>query len=125
MIPGTPSAVVTDLFQQLVELRQPPVSINDPTGTGTIDGANPLSGILGSILGESAAAQKARVEEATKGAHDLTNLVKRKKPVSEGRQDLDKASTTNGNGKRKVEFEGEVEEVGTAKKAKTANAVDG
>lgn len=55
--------------------------------------------------------------------------MKRKRPASEGRQDLDKASTTNGNGngngKRKVEFAGEVEEAGMAKKAKTAIAVDG
>lgn len=109
--------------KQLVELRQPPVSINDPTGTGTLDGANPLSGILGSILGESPAAQKARIEEATKGAHDLTNLVKRKKPTSHDGQDTDKAITANGNGKRKVEFSGQVEEAGANKRAKTENVV--
>lgn len=79
------------------------MSINDPTGTGTIDGATPLSGILGSILGESAAEQKARLEEATKGAHDLTNLVKRKKPAAEGRQEELQTTAANGNGKRKLE----------------------
>ena len=60
-------------------MREPPVSVNDPTGTGTIDGTNPLSGILGSILGESIEAQKARVEEATRNANDVSGLVKRKK----------------------------------------------
>ena len=60
-------------------MREPPVSVNDPTGTGTIDGTNPLSGILGSILGESPEAQKARVEEATRNANDVSGLVKRKK----------------------------------------------
>ena len=116
--------IETDPYPQLIELRQPPVSINDPTGTGTIDGANPLSGILGSILGESPAAQKARVEEATKGAHDLTNLVKRKKPASDGKRDIDKSPATNGNGKRKVEFAGEAEGAGTKKRAKTDSVVD-
>ena len=40
-----------------------------------------LGGILGSILGESKAEQKARVAEATKGANDLSGLVKKKKPA--------------------------------------------
>ena len=64
-------------------MREPPVSVNDPTGTGTIDGTNPLSGILGSILGESPEAQKARVEEATRNANDVSRLVKRKKGEKE------------------------------------------
>ncbi|KAI9878724.1 MAG: hypothetical protein M1830_010684 [Pleopsidium flavum] len=115
--------MVADMEQRLVELRQPPVSINDPTGTGAIDGTNPLSGILGSILGESPAAQKARIEEATKGAHDLTNLVKRKKPTSDGRQDTVRTGTVNGNGKRKVESNDEEKETGTGKKAKVEDAV--
>lgn len=85
---------------------------------GTIDGSNPLSGILGSILGESPAAQKARLEEASKGAKDLTKLIKRKKPA-EG--EASKVSETHGiqsNGKRKFDFRDEVEKVGTGKKAK-------
>jgi len=99
------------------------VSINDPTGTGAIDGANSLSGILGSILGESPAAQQARIEEATKGAHDLTNLVKRRKPTSDGRQDVARNTAVNGSGKRKVEFTDDVEEVGTGKKVKVGAAI--
>lgn len=121
-----PSAflTLTDGFLKLVELRQPPVSINDPTGTGAIDGANPLSGILGSILGESPAAQKARIEEATKGAHDLTNLVKRKRPASDDRQDGVPSAAVNGGGKRTLEFADEVQEAGSMKKAKVEEATD-
>ena len=52
------------------------------------------------------------MEEASKGATDLTNLVKRKKPVESG------MSQVNGNGKRKVDFAEETEEVGTGKKAR-------
>lgn len=55
------------------------------------------------------------MEEASKGATDLTNLVKRKKPVESG------TSQVNGNGKRKVDFAEETEEVGTGKKAKLEN----
>lgn len=115
-------AYVTSLalltFLQLVELRQPPVSINDPTGSGAIDGANPLSGILGSILGESPEAQKARLDDAAKGANDLTNLVRRKKlsndDVTAGTQ---QAPVTSG-GKRKLESVDEPEDVTQGKKVK-------
>lgn len=114
----------TDM-KQLVELRQPPVSLNDPTGTGAIDGANPLSGILGSILGETPAAQEARLQEATNNATDLTNLVKRKKPAA-GADDPpldidDGTAPPKPNGKRKVEFDEEVVEVGTGKKARLSD----
>ena len=94
------------------------MSINDPNGTGAIDGANPLSGILGSILGETQEARRARLEEASKGANDLTNLVKRKKPAKVEKQRADQEGAPMHNGKRKVEFAEEVEEVGTGKKAR-------
>ena len=116
-----------DFLQQLVELRQPPVSVNDPMGTGTIDGTNPLAGILGSMLGESPRAQKARIEEASKSAHDLTGLVKKRKQATD-----DTPKTTeleglrsNGDGKRKLEFEGKLTESGKGKKAKIENAEEG
>ena len=91
---------------------------------GTVDGSNPLSGILGSILGESPAAQKKRLEEASKGAKDLTKLIKRNKRA-EG--EASKASEPHGkqsNGKRKVDFRDEVEEVGTGKKAKISDGAE-
>lgn len=109
---------------QLVELRQPHVSVNDPSGMGTIDGSNPLSGILGSILGESPAAQKARLEEASKDAKDLTNLVKRRKPAGGEVSRASEPPSIRSNGKRKVGFGDEVEEVGIGKKAKTSDRAE-
>lgn len=94
------------------------MSISDPTGTGSVDGANPFSGMLGSILGESSAAQKARIEEASKGANDLTNLVKRKKPANGVLGEETESSLAKSNGKRKVEFADEVVDVGMGKKAR-------
>ena len=96
-------------------MRQPPVSVNDPTGLGTLDGANPLSGILGSMLGESPAAQKARLEEASKDAKDLTNLVKRKRPVD---------NESSKGGQAKVDSKESSEGVGTTKRIKTSNGDD-
>lgn len=112
------------ILLQLVELRQPPVSINDPTGMGTIDGSNPLSGILGSLLGESPAAQKSRLDEASKGAKDLTNLIKRRKPAEGEASKASESHRIQGNGKRKVDIIDEVEEVGTGKKAKIPDGAE-
>ena len=95
--------------------------MNDPTGTGRIDGAAPLSGILGSILGESPAAQKARLEEASKDAKDLTKLIKRKKPAEGEASELHHIQS---NGKRQVDFRNEVEEVRTGKRVKISKAID-
>lgn len=73
------------------------------------------------MLGESPAAQTLRLDEASKGAKDLSDLVKRKKPIADmtptaGEEDVSKA-----NGKRKVEFVEEVVEVGTGKKARLSD----
>ena len=83
-----------------------------------MDRANPLSRILGSILGESDTAQNKRIEEASKGAKDLTGLVKRKKASTAGTPQPVASEALNMNGKRKVEFDEEVIDVGTGKKAK-------
>lgn len=104
---------------QLVELRQPPVSLNDPTGTGAVDGVNPLSGILGSILGESAEAQKERLDEAAKGANDLTNLVRRKKPGHEDTGAGTTETSATSSSKRKLDAADEPEDVSRGKKAKS------
>lgn len=109
---------------QLIELRQPPVSMNDPTSTGTLDGSNPLSGILGSLLGESAAAQKARIEEASKDANDLTGLVKRRKASNAPSPQPSADGSAKTNGKRKVDFDEQTVEVGTGKKAKLEDGED-
>lgn len=92
---------------------------------------------MGSILGESPAAQKEKLDEASINANDLTGLIKRsgKKgmtttntntttaaaaaavPVAE----KDHHENANGNGKRKVEFGDETVEVGSSKKAKLSD----
>ena len=102
---------------QATDLRNPPVNIEAATTgpAGVPDGSNPLSGILGSLLGESPAEQQTRLEEAKKGATDLTGLVRRKKPAEAATA---AETSVNGGGKRKVEFAEEVEEVGTAKKTR-------
>lgn len=66
------------------------------------DASNPLGGILGSMLGETPAQQKVRIEQATKGANDLSGLI-RKKPAKPAAK-LDAAtSTSESSSKRKAE----------------------
>ncbi|KAL9013646.1 MAG: hypothetical protein Q9173_001676 [Seirophora scorigena] len=116
--------MVADMEQRLVELRQSPVSIKDSSAGTNRDGAVPLGGILGSILRESPATQREKLTEASKGAKDLTNLVKRKKlSVDIVSERPENESTKNGS-KRKVEFVEEVVEVGTGKKAKLSDGFE-
>ena len=109
---------------QLEDLRNPAVDVKNTTGpAGAPDGSNPLSGILGSILGEAPAAQKARIEEATKGANDLTGMVRHKKP----RQNAPAAggepnSSVNGEGKRKADAD--ADEENKEKRARTEELTD-
>ncbi len=110
---------------KLVELRQPPVSLNDTRGTGTMDGSNPLTSILGSILGESPAAQKARLEEASQGAQDLTDLVKRKRLAKSEISKSTDRETNPAIGKRKNGLEEEAGEVSMAKRARILDGDDG
>jgi HAT1-interacting factor 1 len=115
--------MVADMKQRLVDLRSPAVSlsgIQGPAGAPGQDG-DPLRGVLGAMLGESKAEQAKRIEEATKGANDLSGLVKHKKkpkpePVDEGvvvegkgKRKADVDESTNGSGK-KVKFAATVED---------------
>ena len=85
-----------------MELRQPPMFIDRPQSNATIDGAKPLVGVSGSILGEPAESRRTILENAAKGANDLSSLVKRKKPAS-GAVESEAPNTLQGqNGKRKV-----------------------
>lgn len=87
-------------------------------------GPEVMGGVLGSAIGETASEATARIEEAKKGATDLTSLIKRKKPESA-------ASSTNGtNGKRKAEDDdsaetGDVKKVKFAEEPKLAKVDDG
>lgn len=58
------------------------------------------------------------MEEASKSANDLSNLVKRKKPVKMEKQLNEDGRVVQNNGKRKVDSAEEGEEAGTGKKAK-------
>lgn len=82
--------------------------MNGVTGpAGAPDGSNPLGGILGSLLGESAAEQKTRIAEATKGANDLTGMVRKKPAKAEGVAAAAPAQTpVTSSGKRKLEDDG-------------------
>ena len=74
---------------QLIELRKPLVSVNDLVS----EGGGAAKGLLGTLQGQSSAAQKVIVEAASKQANDLTGLVKRK------RKDDDNPSGDTANGK--------------------------
>jgi HAT1-interacting factor 1 len=93
-------------YDQLVELRNPTAP------------ENPMAGLLADMLGESPAQSKARIEEATKNANDLSGLVKHKKKpkveASNGAAALQSSATANG--KRKLDESGATETEG--KKAK-------
>ena len=73
------------------------------------------------MLGESPAAQSLRLDEASKGAKDLSNLVKRKKPTADLTPAVGEEDFSKTNGKRKVGFVEEVVEVGTGKKARLSD----
>jgi HAT1-interacting factor 1 len=122
--------MVADMEQRLVELRKPPVSVKEAEKA---DQNNALTGILGQILGadKSTEEKQKMLADAAMGAKDLSGLVKRKKPKDvTGSAAETSASATpepsgtglNGNGKRKVEFAHEMEEMGTGKKARVEDA---
>ena len=73
------------------------------------------------MLGESPAQQRARIEEASKNANDLTGLVKHKKRSKDDAPSTDTA--VNGSSKRKANA---IDEDGgsTEKKAKVEDAIE-
>ncbi|KAJ5199611.1 hypothetical protein N7472_004815 [Penicillium cf. griseofulvum] len=79
--------IITEMEQRLVDLRRPPVSIeqNDQSNEAM------LKGVLGQIIGQSATDQKAQLDAASKGATDLSAFVKRK-PAKQPTQEAETAS---------------------------------
>ncbi|KAF7517550.1 hypothetical protein PCG10_001128 [Penicillium crustosum] len=79
--------IITEMEQRLVDLRRPPVSIeqNDQANDAM------LKGVLGQIIGQSATDQKAQLDAASKGATDLSAFVKRK-PAKQASQQPETAS---------------------------------
>jgi len=81
-------------------------------------GGNSMGGVLGTTLGETPEQAAARIEEAKKGANDLTGLVRRKEKKS---AEPTPEPTNGTNGKRKAEEE-PADEGDNAKKAKVEDA---
>ncbi|KAI9787537.1 MAG: hypothetical protein M1839_000067 [Geoglossum umbratile] len=110
--------MIAEMVQRLTDLRAPPVPFSATLAdVGVPDGSGTLGSILGSILGESPDEQRARVEEATKNANDISGLVRRKKHAVETNVE----NGVNGNGKRKVE---PTEPEGSGKRARVEDASD-
>ena len=63
-----------------------------------------------------------RIEKASKGAKDLTGLIKRKKASTTPSPQPIASEAPKRNGKRKVEFDEEVIEVGSGKKVKLSDS---
>ena len=89
------------------------------------EGVNSISGILGSILSESPAVQKTKLEAASIGAADLTNLIKRKTLATT--KEIDHAteeSSLKRNAKRKFECVEEAIDVGMGNNVRLSEAED-
>ncbi|KAK5168651.1 uncharacterized protein LTR77_005960 [Saxophila tyrrhenica] len=116
--------MVADMKQRLVDLRNPAVSLSGMNATPEVgDGSGvALKGVLGAMLGEGGEGRKQKLEEVTKGANDLSGMVKKRKKVEVeapvAGQEGEKV--VEGKGKRKVgDVEGGSEE-GVGKKVKFA-----
>ncbi|OCL09970.1 hypothetical protein AOQ84DRAFT_438640 [Glonium stellatum] len=110
--------MIEEMKQRLHDLRVDPTKQANPLAALT-ESADPalFSGLLGSILSTDPIAQKARIEEASKGANDLTNLVRHKKKPVQPETPNKGSANGNGNGKRKLAADGDDRTEG--KRAKT------
>lgn len=88
---------------------------------GTAQAFSSMNGIFGSILSESPAIQREKLEAASIGAADLTNLIKRRAVTNTDESDQ---ASTGSNGKRKVGFVEEAVEVDVGKRAKLSGTDD-
>ena len=88
-----------------------------------MSGGNSMGGILETTIGETPIEAAARLEEAKKGANDLTGLVRKKEKKEEANGAEIPAVSAGTNGKRKVEddLEGEVE---VSKKARVEDVAE-
>lgn len=121
---------LTNVHFQLVDLRKPPIDVNAAIFGA---GGNPMGGILGTALGESAAEKESRIEEAKKTATDLTGLIRKKAkdetaaaaPASAAdKTNGQQQHETNGSAKRKAEEPAEGTPEADSKKAKVEEVVE-
>ncbi|EHL03494.1 putative NASP-related protein sim3 [Glarea lozoyensis 74030] len=113
--------IVADMENRLAELKGGPVDVDGLKSALGMSGGNSMGGILGATIGESPSEAAARIEEAKKGANDLSSLV-RKKDKKDTVED-DATEVMNTNGKRKAEDEPE-EDSESSKKAKVEDAAE-
>ncbi|KIW05683.1 uncharacterized protein PV09_03546 [Verruconis gallopava] len=111
--------ILKEMEDRLEELHAPAVTINGPAGAPEGDA---VGGILAQVLGETPAEQKARIEEATKNANDLSGLVKKKKPKASGPSSGTAAAPSGSGAKRKLDEE--VAGDGDIKRARTEELTD-
>ncbi|KAL9595822.1 MAG: hypothetical protein Q9219_006199 [cf. Caloplaca sp. 3 TL-2023] len=111
--------MVADMEQRLIELRQPPLSFNGGSASNYADGIDRLGGFLSSLVEDSPTAQRRKLDEASRGATDLSSLVKRKKISPDMVTENTDGNNDKGDGKRKAEA-GEFK-AGTEKKVKMLN----
>jgi len=72
-------SMVSEMKNRLVDLRNPSQALTAADPADAPDGADPLRGVLGAMLGTSKAEQAKRIQEATSQANDLSGLVKKRK----------------------------------------------
>lgn len=81
-----------------------------------------MAAMFAAMIGESPAQAKARLEDATKNANDLTGLVRKKKPKAPQASNGSSASAGASNGKRKLDVDEVMGSEGDGKRAKTEEA---
>jgi HAT1-interacting factor 1 len=72
-------SMVSEMKNRLVDLRNPSQALTTAGPADVPDGADPLRGVLGAMLGASKAEQAKKIQEATSQANDLSGLVKKRK----------------------------------------------
>lgn len=73
-------SMVAEMKNRLAELRKPVETMATAGSSGPApDGADPLRGVLGAMLGASKAEQAKVLQQATSQANDLSGLVKKRK----------------------------------------------
>ncbi|KUL88848.1 hypothetical protein ZTR_03592 [Talaromyces verruculosus] len=95
--------IVADMEQRLIDLRRPPESINAPSEDANAIEA--LNGVLGQLIGKSAAEKAATLDQVSKQANDLSSLVRKKaQPSSSGaKRQLDTSEEPEGTKRAKTE----------------------
>ncbi|GME41421.1 histone h1-binding protein [Neofusicoccum parvum] len=121
--------MIEDMEARLTDLRGPAISLSAPTNPAGADPSNPLSGILGELLGQAPAEEREEQKKKIEAASDISGLVKRKKPAAApaaggaGKAKSDnnglEASSTSAGSKRKSEAP---EDESVEKKAKVEDA---